>query len=350
MTALNVATSTQRRIVFYLLPEFTLLAFSSALEALRLANEVLGFEAYSWRTVSAHGGKVFSSAGLAFDTDSSVAAERQYRNSFHQPTAVIVCAGKNVEMHRDRIAEAWLRECHNRGTAIGSLCTGAHVLANAGLLNDRRCSIHWETIPGFMERFLDTEVALGIYHLDDDIFTCAGGTASFDMMLHIIERDFGQAVASGVCELALVDHPRAPESRQRLPFAQRVGTRNPRVLAMIAEMEKNLGEPRKIEELLASAGRSRRQLERLFKNELGFSPARYYLKLRLERAKLLLLQTSLPIVDVAIACGFVSGSHFSRCYRVEYGCSPDETRRKSAAPRRGRRTPVVEAPRLAEVA
>lgn len=327
---MNVVSAEQRLFAFYLVPDFTMIAFSSAIDTLRLANAVVGYEAYSWRVVSSDGTTVRASCGLTLEADNSVAVERQHLNGRLRPSVSVICGGKHVERYADRAAEAWLRECRNRGVAVASLCTGAHVLARAGLLDDRKCAIHWENQPGFIERFPAVNVSTGIYEVDGNIYTCAGGTASFDMMLRIIGRDFGEEVVSGICELALIDRVRDPGERQRLPFAQRVGVQDPTVMKLVEKMEKSLTEPMQVEELTASIGLSRRQVERLFRNELRCSPARYYLKLRLERARLLLVQTSIPVVEVAIACGFVSASHFSKCYREAFRCSPQETRGRAA--------------------
>ncbi|QRM54354.1 GlxA family transcriptional regulator [Sinorhizobium sp. BG8] len=323
---MTIVSPVQRQIVFYLVPDFTLLAFSSAIEALRLANSVLGVEAYTWRVTSAVEGKVRASCGVSVEVDNAIAMERQHLNSWQRPSMVVVCAGKNVAEHSDRAASAWLRECRNRGVALAALCSGAHVLATAGLLDDKECAIHWEHMPGFVERFVDASVTAGIYHVDSNIYTCAGGAATFDMMLHIIERDYDARVVSGICELALVDRVREPGDRQRLPFSRRVSVQDPKVVALVAKMEQNLTEPLETDDLTAIVGLSRRQIERLFRSELGCSPARYYLKLRLERAHLLLVQTTIPVIEIAIACGFASGSHFSKCYRETYGCTPLETR------------------------
>lgn len=334
---MTIAASVQRQIVFYLVPDFTLLAFSSAVEALRLANTVLGVEAYTWRITAPSIGKVRASCGVSIEVDISIASERQILNSWQRPNMVIICGGKNIERHSDRAADAWLRECRNRGIPLAGLCTGSHVLANAGLLDNKECVIHWENIPGFAERFSEARVGNGIYHIDGNICTSAGGAATFDMMLHLIQRDYDARVAGGICELALVDRVREPDERQRLPFAQRVGARDATVVALVAKMEQNLTEPLQIEDLIGAIGLSRRQIERLFKKELGCSPARYYLRLRLERAQLLLLQTMIPVVEIAIACGLVSSSHFSKCYRETYGNSPLETRGSITGKERTRR-------------
>ena len=315
-----------RQFVFYLVPEFTMLAFTSAIEALRLANGILGYEAYRWRVISAGGENVRASCGLLVATEGSVAQERLLLAHADRPSMAIVCTGKNVEKYHDRAADAWLRECRHRGVAVASLCTGAHLLAQAGLLKDRRCTIHWENFPGFTERFTDVSVNSGLFEIDNGILTCAGGTASFDMMLHLIDQDYGETVVSGICEQALIERARGPADRQRIPLRLRLGVNNPTVVKAVSLMEAHLTEPLRLEELADAVGLSRRQVERLFHLQLQRSPARYYLELRLERARMLLIQSAMPVIEVAVACGFVSSSHFSKCYRETYGCSPQATR------------------------
>ncbi|BCH35767.1 AraC family transcriptional regulator [Mesorhizobium sp. L-8-10] len=322
----------RRQFVFYLVPNFTMLAVSSAIEVLRLANAAVGRDIYSWRLISADGGKVTASCGLTIEVNGSVASERRQLLEGLKPAMAIACGGLDVEEHADRAAEAWFRECRQRSVAIASLCNGAYILARAGLLNDRRCTLHWESLPGFAERFRGPAVSTGLYDDDCGIFTCAGGIASIDMMLSVVRRDHGEAAVAGVCERALVDRVRQPMERQRMPFATRMGGINQAVAQLIETMEENLTEPLDMQQLAAVAKLSRRQIERLFQNAMGCSPARYYMKLRLERARLLLLQTSIPVVEVAVASGFVSASHFSKCYREVYGCSPQATRNLKVVP------------------
>ncbi len=263
-------TDARRRLfTFYLVPEFTLLAFSSALEALRLANAAVGFEAYSWRFASEDGRNVRSSCGLDFATHLPLAEERALLGGPLRPSIVVVCGGMNVHSHRSRPAAAWLRECRRRGVALASLCTGSNILAEAGLLDGRRCTIHWENLPDFAERFPAVEVSSGVYEIDGDIYTCAGGSASFDMMLHLIAQDFGEAVVSRICEQALVERVRAPSVRQRLPLRTRLGTSDPTLLAIVEEMQANLADPLALPDLAAKVGVSLRQIERLFRSRDG---------------------------------------------------------------------------------
>jgi transcriptional regulator GlxA family with amidase domain len=318
--------SIKRTIVFFLVPNFTMLPFSAAVETLRIANRMLGYEAYQWRLSSVDGLKVYSSSGIALEAKTALADERRYLTGENRPNMVLVCSGIYVEEFRNKSVNAYLREVHNRGIAVGSLCTGAHVLAQAGLLNGKRCAIHWENLPGFAEAFPQADVHADLFEIDGNIYTCAGGTASLDMVLHFIRQDFGDNLVNRVCEQHLPDRVRSASDRQRLPLRARLGVQNSKVLSIIEIMENNLAEPLSLVDIADKAGLSRRQIERLFRQEMGRSPARYYLEIRLDRARHLLVQSSMPVVEVAVACGFVSASHFSKCYRELYGRSPQQER------------------------
>ncbi|MGR6469047.1 GlxA family transcriptional regulator [Rhizobium sp. PAMB 3182] len=316
----------KRSIVFFLVPNFSMLPFTAAIEALRIANRMLGYSAYKWRMVSTDGKPVFSSSGIAIEADLPLVEERRFLSSDTRPDMVLLCSGINVEEFQNKSVFAWLREIYNRGVAVGSLCTGAYVLAQAGLLKGKRCAIHWENLPGFSEKFPQAEVYADLYEIDGNLYTCAGGTASLDMMLDIIGRDFGESLVNRICEQALTDRVRNPHDRQRLPLRARLGVQNAKVLSIIELMENHLAEPVSLLDIADSAGLSRRQIERLFRQEMGRSPARYYLEIRLDRARHLLVQSNMPIVEVAVACGFVSASHFSKCYREVYNRSPQQER------------------------
>ncbi len=316
----------KRSIVFFLVPDFTMIAFATALEPLRLANRMLGFEAYRWRLASIDGKPVRASNGVESAVNTSLEDERRKMTGGDRPSMVIVCSGLNIESYSQKSVFAWLREEYNRGVAVGGLCTAAHVLAHAGLLANRRCAIHWENLPGFAERFPKANVFADLFEVDDNVYTCAGGTAALDMMLKLIGDDFDDATVNSVCEQMLTDRVRSPTDRQRLPLRARLGVQNSKVLSIIEMMEANLSEPMSLVQIARHVGLSRRQIERLFQSEMGRSPARYYLEIRLDRARHLLLQSTLPVVEVAVACGFVSASHFSKCYRELYARSPQQER------------------------
>lgn len=317
--------STSRNFRFYLLPAFSLQSFSSAIEALRLVNEVLGRKVYSWEIISDDGEPVLSSCGLSICADFSLSMERDRNRRSMSPQAVVVAGGRNTpSRHKQR--DAWFRECRNRGAWLVGIGGGTTVLAGAGLAEGKRCAVHWEQFPMFCERFPAVKAVQTTFEQDGDLFTCAGGDAPFDMFLSLVHHDHGSTVVNRICQQAIVCRTRSAGDRQRLPLHSRMRMNHKAVLKIVDLMESNITEPIDVEKLAASASLSRRQVERLFRHELGYSPSRYYMELRLERAHLLLTSTRLPIVEVAIACGFVSASHFSKTYRDVYGCSPHQSR------------------------
>lgn len=309
-----------RRFAFVLVPNFSMIAFASALEPLRIANRMADRTLYGWQIVSKDGGLVRASNGCLVMTDQSL-ADLDVRPGSNLPT-IILCSGLGAERIRDRELFAWLRRADRSGATIGALCTGAHLLARAGLLEGHRCTIHWENLPGFMEEFPEIDISADLFEVDRNRLTCSGGTAALDLMLHLIANEHGQELATKVSEQCLLDRIRQPHDHQRMPYRVRLGIHHPKLIGAIEMMESNVEEPLDQEMLARYVGLSRRQLERLFKKHLGRTPAQYYLQLRLERARHLLYQTTMPIMNIAFACGFVSASHFSTCYRQMYGRTP----------------------------
>jgi len=303
------------RIGFLLVHNFSMMAFASAVEPLRSANRMADRSLYEWRVYSVDGQPVEASNGIPVLPDAPM-------SDLDREKIVAVVAGVDVQKFEDERVLGFLRRASRQGRAVGALCTGSHVLAKAGLLDDRRCTIHWENLGGFTEEFPEIEVSSDLYEIDRDRFTCSGGTASLDMMLHLIGRQHGQALANQVSEQFIHDRIREPHDHQRMELRARIGVSHPKLIAVISEMESNLEEPLTQTDLAERAGLSTRQLERLFRKYLQATPTRYYLTLRLQRARQLLTQTSMSILSVALACGFVSASHFSKCYRECFGRTP----------------------------
>jgi len=311
--------------VFYLVPNFSLIAFANAVEPLRLANRHLARRAYAWRVASRDGQGEMASNGVEVKAETSLAEERS-RSSNERPDYVFICTGINVERTDTRALKPWLRQLSADKVTIGGLCTAAWVLADTGLLDGRRCAIHWDAMPAFHEHFPEVEVHADLYEVSGNVWTCAGGTAALDMILSIVQADHGETVATRVCEQCLADRVRRSRDRQRLPMRAKLGLQNAKLMFVVELMEANVEEPLSLVELAGYVNLSRRQIERLFRQGVGMSPARYYLEIRLDRARHLLLQSTMPVVDIAVACGFVSASHFSKCFREVYWQSPAEMR------------------------
>jgi transcriptional regulator GlxA family with amidase domain len=320
----NMQTA-QTSFSFYLLPGFSLQAFSCAVEVLRLANEATGRDVYSWHVISEDGQPIMSSCRLTVSAESDLRNQRERTRKPNLISAAVVCGGSAIPAP-DRQLDAWLRECRMRRIPLICIGSGTVVVARAGLADGRRCAVHWEQLPLFCEQFPGIESTQAAFEYDRDLHTCSGGDASFDMFLNLVEQDHGSVVVNRICEKAIAYRLRSAGERQRLPLHSRVKLNHRAVMKVIGLMEASLDEPVSIEGLVALSGISRRQIERLFERELGRSPSRYYLELRLERAHLLLVSTNLPVVEVAVACGFISPSHFSKVYREAYGCAPHQTR------------------------
>jgi transcriptional regulator GlxA family with amidase domain len=308
-----------QRIGFLLVPQFSMIAFTAAVEPLRLANRLSGKALYEWVLVSADGLPVQASNGIELKPARSIA-------NADDLDVIMVCSGLDVHTFRDRAVLSWLRRRDRQGADIGAICTGAHLLAVAGLLDGYRCTIHWENLPSFAESFPDIDVSSELFEIDRKRFTCSGGTAALDMMLNVIAMQHGHELAAAVADQFIHERIRDRHDHQRISLPARLGVRHPKLLSVIELMEQNLEEPLSRAQLATSAGLSTRQLERLFRKYLGRSPARYYLELRLNKARLLLLQTNMSVIDVALACGFVSASHFSKCYRDFFGRTPRRER------------------------
>lgn len=313
-----------RTIGFLLVPNFTMVAVTSAIEPLRLAEYVTGHKHYNWVLISPDGNPVKASNGISMPVDMAM-------NDAEKISLVFVCGGEGTHSHDDRRTSAWLRKIASRGVKLGALCTGSAVLARAGLLNGYRCTIHWENLAGFAERYPDIDVTMELFEIDRDRFTCSGGTAALDLSLNIMAMDFGHDLASQAADQLLHERIRDRHDHQRMPLRFRLGTSHPKLIAIVAHMEENLEEPLSCAELADVAHLSTRHLERLFRKYFNKTPTRYYLELRLNRARLLLLQTDLSILSVALACGFVSASHFTKCYRDYFGHTPRAERRPLSA-------------------
>ena len=192
----------------------------------------------------------------------------------------------------------------------------------AGLLDGRKATIHWENQDSFAEEFEDVILTKSVFVIDGNRYTTAGGTSSIDLMLKIIADDHGQDLANAVADQLIHSAIRTDQDVQRLSVPTRIGVRHPKLSQVIHMMEANIEEPISPALLAREVGLSTRQLERLFRRYLNRSPKRYYMELRLQKARNLLMQTDMSVINVALACGFTSPSHFSKCYRSHYGTTP----------------------------
>lgn len=318
-TAQISALPKPERFGFLLLPEYSTISLASVLEPLRAANRLSGRRLYEWTVMTQDGEALLSSSGVRILPDQSLEqAERL--------NALVVIAGMHPDRYCERPVLNVLRRLARQGCQLGAISTGSYLLAKAGLLEGYRCTIHWEHIAGFQEAFPNLDVTDELYEIDRNRFTCSGGTAAMDLALSLITLDHGRDLATGVAEQFIHERIRDRHDPQRMALRARVGVSHPKLLRVIELMEASLEEPLPRGDLARQTGLSTRQLERLFRKYLGRTPTRYYLELRLQKARSLLMQTSMSVLDVALACGFVSASHFSKCYREYYAKTPRQER------------------------
>lgn len=311
----SAAAPKTRRFVFVLLDNFTLLSFASAMEALRIANRMEGKTLYEWRLIGEGGGHVTCSAGTEFRLDGDL-------EELTREDTVLVCGGIDVQKATTKRLLNWLRREARRGLTIGGLCTAGHTLASAGLLDGKRATIHWENQDSFAEEFDEVNLTKSVFVVDGNRITTAGGTSSIDLMLKLIADHHGEDLANAVADQLIYSSIRTDQDTQRLSVPTRIGVRHPKLSQVIQTMEQNIEEPISPASLAKHVGMSTRQLERLFRRYLNRSPKRYYMELRLQKARNLLMQTDMSVINVALACGFASPSHFSKCYRAHYDTTP----------------------------
>ena len=312
----------RQRFVFLTLPNYTMIALASAIDALRMANRVSRRELYEWSLVTIDGEPAVASNGLAMTPTVSV-------DQMGPANIVFVVGGVQVEQATTPAILGTLRRLAQRHVSLGSLCTGGYALAKAGLLDKYRAVIHWENMTALREEFPRVVFSDQLFVIDRDRYTCTGGVAPLDLMLHTIKQHQGRDIAPLISEQFILDRIRNDQDRQHIPLQARVGLFHENLIEAAALMEANIEEPLSLDEIASLVGVSRRQIERLFKRYVGQVPTRYYLDMRLRRARELLLQTAMSIMQVAVACGFQSPPHFSKCYRMLFGHTPSAERHSS---------------------
>ncbi|MFK7743855.1 MAG: GlxA family transcriptional regulator [Roseobacter sp.] len=301
---------------FVLIPGFSQLGFSCALEALSLANHhASGRQFYKWRLLSETGEPVAAYNGVTISVDGPLIP-------LSKDETIVICAGADVGKATSKNLVNWLRHEVRRGMDFGALSSGTYVLALAGLLVGKRVTTHWEYRSALTEMLPNVIMEDALFCVDGRIFTTAGGAASMDMMLNRIRADYGSDLATWVADQMVYTDPRNPEHHQRTALKTRTQTRNGKLSLALQVMENNIEDPLSPDEISQIIELSTRQIERLFAKHIGVSPKRYYLQLRLEKARDLLRQTDLSVTDVCVATGFKSLSHFSKSYRAAYGTNP----------------------------
>ncbi|WP_447553326.1 GlxA family transcriptional regulator [Vreelandella sp. EE22] len=311
------------RIGFLLLPRFSMMAFFSAVEPLRIANRISGQTLFEWPLFSCDGAPVTASNDMTLLVDQPMGHELDL-------ASLALCSGFEPDTHISRALTGWLHRLDQAGCALGALDTGGFLLAAAELLKGERITLHWESLPAFRERFPTIETSDELFELGERRFSCAGGAAAMDMALELIARRHGSELAVAVSEQLIHERLRSRHDQQRMSLARRLGTHNRRLVEAVALMERHLEEPLALTDVARRSGVSPRQLQRLFEQELGASPRQWYQALRLQRANRLLTETDMGVLAIGVACGFGSSSSFARAFRAQFGYSPIQARRQAS--------------------
>ncbi|WP_372573407.1 GlxA family transcriptional regulator [Ruegeria jejuensis] len=304
---------------FILVEEFSHLAFSCAVEPLRIANLVSGKDLYRWSLISEDGTVATCSNGTVTQVHHGLA-------DIPKCDRLFVLSGINMRDHVSKPLLATLRRERSVGTQIGALCSGAWILAEAGFLEGRRAAIHWEYHDSFMEHFPKANLVRSVFVADGKHITASGGTATADLMLHLIEQDHGRDLSVEVADQMVYNAVRDASAAQRVSLQSRNGMRNAHLSKAIKIMRDRTDRAISPASIADEVGISTRQLERLFGRYLNTSPKKYHMELRLDRARNLLIQSEASIIDIAISCGFESAGHFARVYRAAYGLPPTQQR------------------------
>jgi transcriptional regulator GlxA family with amidase domain len=304
--------------IFALAEDFTHLAFACAVEPLRIANLVSRRELYRWSYASANGETATASNGTVSLVHHSFA-------DIPPCDRLFVLSGVNIEkpgQTHGELITALRRADRQHGTKVGALCSGAWILARAGFLNGMKAAIHWDFHDAFTEAFPEVNLLRNVFVADERYVTASGGSATADLMLHLIEREHGYDLSVAVADQMVYNAVRDATAAQRVSLQSRAGMRNPHLATAIDKMRQHLDDPISPARIASDLGISTRQLERLFGKYLNTSPKKYFMEMRLDRARHLLLQTEMSVTEVAVACGFESPGHFARVYRTAYGVTP----------------------------
>ena len=312
-------------ILILVAPHFNMAATMAFIDPFRAVNYLTGRARFRWRLVSAAGGRCPASNGMAVETEALADGAL--------PDMAVVSTSWSPEAATGRGVLAALRRWARGGVTLAALDTGAFVLAEAGLLQGRRATVHYEHIDAFGEMYPETEISEELFVFDGPRVTCAGGVAAGDVALNILRGLEGDARANAAARYVFHGAVRPPGSSQNAGATEPLGLTAPgHVRRAIAVMEQHLEQPLSVAAICAAAGISHRQLDRLFADHVGCTPAAYYRDIRLDRARGLVTQTELALGEVALACGFQSAVHFSRAYKARFGLTPSRDRIEGRVP------------------
>lgn len=307
-------------LAFLVLPQASILEVASALDPLRSANRHLGWEAFRWRVVSPDGRAVPLTCGIELPSSGPLAAAEGAE------ALVTIVGYRQAEVATPALIRE-LARLAPRFAALGGIDTGAWVLARAGLLDGHRATVHWEDLEDFAVAYPNIEVVPDRWVIDGHVFTASGAAPAQEMMLHLIARRHGPALARQVAASFLTTPRPGSDPQVAAPDRPALDPRlDPRVAQALARMEARIDAPEPVAVMAHALGLSPRRLEMLFAQAFATSPAAHALSLRLAAARRMITDTRHPLTEVALRTGFTSASAFSRAFRRAYGQPPSALR------------------------
>lgn len=306
------------RFGFFLSGGFGMLSYASAVDVLKQLNDYYRADVFAWQNVSDTLEPVAASNGLRVlpDADFNHAGRFDY---------IIIVGSVRSAHYKNPALMAWLRRQFRHGARIGAVTSGAWLLARAGLLDGRRCTIHWRDFDAFRQAHPTVDVCDELYVIDKRIFTCSGASATSDMIYYLLSQQLGSQPIKRVQEVLFHGNTRPPTDMQRSSDSAAM-VRNRKVRALVQEIETNIETTISISEMCTRLGLCRRQAEELFRRHLGVSPKQMQIDRRLVRAANLLNKTEISVLEVSVASGYSSASHFSTAFRRRFGLSPRKYR------------------------
>ncbi len=271
-----------------------------------------GSDLYDWQFLALDPNVVTSSSGLQVAPHQALSAARG--------DLLVVMPSYGFLDHSGWKTQSALRAAKRRYKTLIGMDTGSWLLAEAGLLDQHRATIHWEELTGFSERFPEIDVVRERHVIDRNRITCSGAMAAFDLVMHLIGRDQGQALALEVAQLFMT----RDSARSHTGGAGSTSTYVNRALAI---MQENLEQPLSIPEIARRAGRTQKVLEAHMRADLGATPAQVYRRLRLNLARKLAMETDLSVAEITLRSGYDNPSAMTRAFRSEFGVSPRALRR-----------------------
>ncbi len=301
------------RVSVLLFERFSNNCLANTVEPLRAANALVGRKAYVWQFLTLDGGAVFSSSGMQVEPQGAL-------RDHPKGELLILVPSYGFRSLATAQCLAALRNAVAGYEQVVAMDTGSWLLAKAGLLNGRKATIHWQELHGFAEEFPETQVLRERFVIDRDLITCGGAMAAFDVVSTLIGQHFGEALRLEVSWMFMHEG-----SVANIP-ATLPTPRTTAVQRAITLMQENLENPLAIDVIARKVGRTQRSLEILFRKELGAPPRTVYRRIRLLTARKLVDETGLPVMEIALRCGYVNPSAMTRAFSQEFGLTPRDAR------------------------